>query len=215
MSTRQGNRRNQNNQKKNTGNGQQRITRSSSSSSSHQWKMTDHLRNIFDGEHQNFMYFHEFGSQERHIAVVFAYNYQTGRGDFTGAMWHYDTKTKAKGVGRPPSWDKAQHRQTALRRYELREHIHFQVPFNVCQDDFRPELRRVIRKTIRRQGLYGERLDLISGQPRREVQQPDMAIREMIPSQPASQAVLTQSAQSKRPRYAGSEPRVNWGEYLH
>jgi len=214
MSTRQRNQRNQN-QTQNMGKDRQRVTRSqnqsvSSSSSSSQFEMTPYLKKIYDGEHRNFMYFHENGNQKRRIAVVFAYNYQTGRGDFTGAMWHYDPKEGEQYI----PWDKAKHRQTAQRRYEMRDHIHFQVPFQICQDDFIPELRKAIRNTIRRKGLCGPRQDLLSDERLQQAQQPVVGANINASSLAINQSVEMKSSSAKRQRSEVSE-NFYIGEYLH
>jgi len=204
---------NQKNINQNTGKEQPKMTRPyrnlSLSSSSNQLKMSPYLKNIYNGEHQNFMYFHEYGNKERRIAVVFTYNYQTGRGDYTAAMWYYDPKANMPYV----SWNKAKHRQTAQSRYEIRDHIHFQIPFQICQDDFQPELRQVIRNTIRHKGLSGSRLDLLS-QERLSPQPSQIEIGVNVSSEPASQVVLMQST-NKRRRPNIDDTYARLGEYLH
>ena len=112
-------------------------------------KMSDYLNKVFNGQHRNYMYFHE---KYRHIAVVFTYNLKTGIGSYSASICRY-----IPGNPENKSWDKKSHRETAIQRFDKCRPVSFQIPFEVAQNVFYPKLKKQIRKTIMKLGVKGVR----------------------------------------------------------
>jgi len=113
----------------------------------HQTILNDFFKSIYDGKHQNVAYIYE---KSRNIAVIFTYNYQTGRGEYTACIWHH-IPGQTGGV----SWHRKTHRNTAQERFAKCPRIPFEFTFKIEDQFFFINLKKAIRRTIHSRGVKG------------------------------------------------------------
>jgi len=109
--------------------------------------ISEFFKSIYNGTFQNTMYFYE---QNRNIAVVFSYNYLTGKGEYTACIWH---NNPAQPGGNP--WSRKTHRHTASDRFVKCPRIPFEFAFNPDDKFFYPNLKNAVRRTIHEKGVKG------------------------------------------------------------
>ena len=156
-------------------------------------KITDYLNRTFNGNHQLYMYFHE---KDRHIAVVYTYDYQTGKGAYAASIWHH---IPGKSNGR--SFCKKTHRETAIQRFAKCRPVPFHIEFDLTKDVFYPKLKSIIRKTIMNLGVKGVRGGSSTDTSSEHISAPDIDLNEIVPypTRMSTRSVL-QRKQNKRPR---------------